>query len=90
MDQDTKKIDFTVEEKVEYHSALLTWKGFLDWLRSIEDDEKAFKCMHFEIQNKCRPQFIDRARTRFNKLRTYRELKEIEKLTGKVISINYV
>jgi len=90
MDQDTKKISYTKIERLEFVIALSTWKGFLDWLRSIEDDRKVWKCLMYECENKCRVQFIDRARTRFNKLRAIRELRELEAITGKVISVNYV
>lgn len=74
----------------DYSKELSTWKGFIEWLTTQEKEKNVWDCMLFEIKHQNRPQFIDRARTRFNKLRTYRELKEIEKLSGKTISINYV
>lgn len=90
MAEDTKKISFSKAEEDEFREALSSWRPYLSWLKETADDEKIYKCMHFEIENLCRPQFIDRARTRFNKARAYRELKELEKKAGKILSINYV
>ena len=78
------------KKELDYGAQLATWKGFLAWLKDQTDEVLVRDAMLYEIAHQNRPQFIDRARTRFNKLRTYRELKELEKLSGKTISINYV
>ena len=59
------------------------------WLKATDDEITVFKCLVYEISNECRPAFIDRLRTRYNTLRAQRELSELEKETGKVISLNY-
>ena len=74
----------------DYSNELHSWKGFIDWLRHEEDEAVIKEAIMFEIENENRPAFIDRMRTRFNKVRAYRELKELEKLSGKVINVNYV
>lgn len=81
MTKDTKKI------KEDYTSELHTWKDFIRWLANDATEDEAKACMLFEIRNQNRPAFIDRARTRFNKLRAKRELKDIEKVSGKTINV---
>ncbi len=79
-----------VPKKVNYSPALATWKGFIAWLKEQKDEKKVYGCMKYELTHQNRAQFLDRARTRFNKLRSYRELKDLEKLSGKVINVNYM
>jgi len=83
MAKDTKKIS----RQVDFNTELSTWKGFTDWLRAQEDEVDVKRCMMFEIGHENRPLFIDRARTRYNRIRAQRELKEIEALSGKTISV---
>lgn len=83
MENDTRRI-----KKKDFTSELAAWKSFIKWLSEQQDDGVVKDCMMFEIEHQNRPPFIDRARTRFNKLRAYRELKSLEKLSGKTISIN--
>jgi len=71
----------------DFTSELNAWKDFIKWLGEQTDDKVVHTCMMFEIKHQNRPAFIDRARTRFNKLRSIRELKELEEKSGKVISI---
>ena len=85
-----KKSKFSAEEQVLFSAILASWRSFLNWLRACEDEDELFRCLIYEVQNEGRPAFIDRARTRFNKLRALRELKELEEYTGKIISVHYV
>lgn len=77
-------------KRTDYSGILSTWKGLIKWLQEQNNEKKVKECLMFEIKNQNRAQFIDRARTRFNKLRAYRELKELERLSGKVINVNYL
>lgn len=77
----TKKIDFAQESA--------SWKNFIDWLREQKDEETVKEYIFFEIKNQNRPHFIDRARTRYNKIRSIRELKELEELSGQTINVSY-
>jgi len=81
--KDTKK----TKRQVDFNTQLSTWRGFIDWLRVQEDEAVVKQCMMFEIKHQNRPPFIDRARTRYNRLRAARELKELEELSGKTISV---
>lgn len=83
MAKGTKKI----KTQKDFTSELNAWKGFIHWLGEQEDDTTIYNCMMFEIKHQNRPAFIDRARTRFNRVRSKRELIELEKISGKVISI---
>ncbi len=80
MDDDTKRIN----------EALQSWDRFVPWLSSETSEDLVLKAMDMEIEGKCRAIYIDRCRTRFNKLRSLRELKELELKIGKVININHV
>lgn len=79
----------TRKTKVEFSNELSTWKGFIEWLREEEDESVIKACIIYEIKHQNRPQFIDRARTRYNKVRAIRELKELEQLSGKKINVAY-
>lgn len=86
MADDTKKI----KAKLEYAEALKSWNGFITWLAEQSDQNTVEECMEYEITMACRPAFIDRCRTKFNKIRAYNELKALEARIGKVINVNYV
>jgi hypothetical protein len=87
---DIRKTKFTKMEKTEYSIAVRSWRTLIDWLTSVTDEKKIRRCLAYEVQNQCRPAFLDRIRTRFNKIRAYNELKELEKITGKTISLTYL
>jgi len=82
-----KDIKKTKKRQVDFNTELSTWKGFIDWLRAQNDEVDVKRCMMFEIEHQNRPLFIDRARTRYNRLRAVRELKELEEASGKTISV---
>jgi hypothetical protein len=77
----TKKINFSNDSS--------SWKVFIEWLRNEEDEDIIREYILWEIQHSNRAQYIDRARTRYNKLRAIRELKELEKLSGQTINVSY-
>ena len=66
MVKDTKKIDFSI--------VLSNWHYFIDWLKTIEDESLLQEGIEYELSHQCRPTYIDRLRTRFNKVRNIREL----------------
>lgn len=79
-----------LELRLEFAEALKSWNHFIMWLKEEDNQEKLHMAMEYEIENACRPAFIDRIRTRFNKVRAYNELKAIEARIGKVINVNHV
>ncbi len=83
MAKDTKKI----KVQKDFTSELSSWKDFIKWLGEQKDDTTIYNSMIFEIKHQNRPAFIDRARTRYNRVRAQRELVELEKQSGKTISV---
>jgi len=87
----------TVLDKVEINNTdtiwlgevLRAWRPFTQWLKETDSEKKVLKCIVYEMQNECRPAFLDRLRTRFNSIRVKRELAELEEMTNKVISLIY-
>ncbi len=88
-----KKINLnklTEVELTEIRSALKSWHNFTSWIKEQDDEELLLKCCAFEIKNKKRAQWIDRIRTRYNKVCQYRELKALEKHCKMIINLNYL
>jgi hypothetical protein len=81
MENGTKKTDFELMS--------ISWKVFLEWIRKQATETTLWDFIHYEVENKNRAPFIDRARTRFNTIRSMRELKELEALSGQVLNVNY-
>jgi len=93
MIEDIKKINldkFTKAKTAKIRQVLISWHAFTSWLREEEDEEVLIECIAFEIENKKRAQFIDRIRTRYNKLKSMRELKELEDHCKMIINLNYL
>lgn len=84
-----RKTKLTEQDKEEFVEILRAWRPFLIWLQEQSQEQKVLKCLAFEATNESRPAFLDRLRTRFNTLRIQRELSELEKETGKIISLNF-
>jgi hypothetical protein len=85
--EDTKE---ELKQRLEFAYAVKSWNQFIIWLAEQDKEQKLLDCMEYEIANACRPQFIDRLRTRYNKIRAYNELKALEARIGKVINVNHV
>jgi len=98
MDEDTKKISLADEidiakelsDKIALVEASRSWGRYILWLKEVKDEALLLETIEYELANACRPQFLDRVRTRFNKLRSLRELHELEDRAGMVINVNYV
>lgn len=90
MAKGTKRTNKELAKKLEYAEALKSWNGFIMWLAEQVEQDTVEECMEYEISLACRPAFIDRMRTKFNKIRAYNELKDLEARIGKVINVNYV
>lgn len=84
-----KKISISVDDTFRLAEVTQAWRPFIAWLKTVDSEEDILKCLVYEMQNECRPAIIDRLRTRFNSLRVKRELLELEKETGKIISLNF-
>lgn len=90
MAKDTKKTKAELAQRLEFAEAVKSWNPFIMWLQEQTDEKIIKECMEYEISMACRPAFIDRLRTRFNKIRAYNELKALEERIGKVINVNHV
>lgn len=80
MENVTKKTKFT-------SSILNTWKGFIDWLALETDEECLLEALSYELGAENRAAYLDRIRTRYNRVRADRELKVLEEASGQSISI---
>jgi len=80
--------DYDYGQADECRQALSSWAKLISWLREAEDTHKVWMVLSWEVQNKARPKFIDRCRTRYNSLRAKQELRMIEDAIGKRISTN--
>jgi hypothetical protein len=99
MGKDIKKIKcmadlasfvFSKGEEEFFRSEISNWHKCLAFLRNNEDTDQLLMALAYELQHAKRPAVLDRIRTRYNKVRVVKELKEIEAIVGKVININYV
>jgi hypothetical protein len=93
MEKDIKKIkelELSEKLKTKCQAAVKSWHGFVAELRDCDDEDYLFALLAYEAQTRKRPAFLDRIRSRYNRVRSYRELKELETAVGKVVNVNYV
>ncbi len=97
MGKDIKKINvaelatltFSKGEAEFFKSEISNWHRCLAFLRDNEDLDQLLKALAYELQHAKRPAILDRIRTRYNKVRVVKELKELEAVVGKIINVNY-
>ena len=80
MENGTKKTKFMP-------SVFMTWKGFTEWLALETDEQCLIDALSYELKTENRAAYLDRIRTRFNRVRAERELKALEEASGQPISI---
>lgn len=82
-------IELSKKEEKDISTKLKTWHTFVASITDMSEDY-LLKAMSYEISQACRINIIDRLRTRYNKVRALRELRELEESLGLVISITMV
>jgi len=87
---DEVKENLTQEETFRYDEVLEGWHKFVQWLGKQNDPEEILKCLVTEVTGKARSVYIDRLRTRYNKRRALYDLRELERYTGQIVSINHL
>lgn len=93
MEKDIRKIKEAKLKKIDSQNCeelLRAWHNFIAALRECDDEDFLYKMLAYEVQHRNRPAVLDRIRARYNKVRAYRELKELEEVAGAIINVNYV